>query len=96
MKKRTIVLILLMLILIAAAALFHSHNQYLLLQGEVDAPEVIVTSKAKGRVMERHVERGDDVKQGQLLLTLKALNCKHSMKLREQQETKPKHNLTNL
>ncbi|MDD9339683.1 HlyD family secretion protein [Providencia heimbachae] len=72
MKKRTIVLILLMLILIAAAALFHSHNQYLLLQGEVDAPEVIVTSKAKGRVIERHVERGDDVKKGQLLLTLES------------------------
>lgn len=72
MKKRTIVLILLMLILIAAAALFHSHNQYLLLQGEVDAPEVIVTSKAKGRVIERHIERGDDVKKGQLLLTLES------------------------
>ena len=61
-----------MLILIAAAALFHSHNQYLLLQGEVDAPEVIVTSKAKGRVIDRHIERGDDVKQGQLLLTLES------------------------
>ncbi|HHR5827138.1 TPA: HlyD family secretion protein [Providencia alcalifaciens] len=72
MKKRTIILILLMLILIAAAALFHSHNQFLLLQGEVDAPEVIVTSKAKGRVMERHVERGDDVKKGQLLITLES------------------------
>ncbi|WP_368884593.1 HlyD family secretion protein [Providencia vermicola] len=70
MKKRTIALILLMLILIAAAALFHSHNQFLLLQGEVDAPEVMVTSKAKGRVIERHVERGDDVQKGQLLLTL--------------------------
>lgn len=72
MKKRTIALILLMLILIAAAALFHSHNQFLLLQGEVDAPEVMVTSKAKGRVIERHVERGDDVKKGQLLLTLES------------------------
>lgn len=61
-----------MLILIAAAALFHSHNQFLLLQGEVDAPEVMVTSKAKGRVIERHVERGDDVKKGQLLLTLES------------------------
>ncbi|WP_272526023.1 HlyD family secretion protein [Providencia sp. PROV189] len=71
MKKRTIALILLMLILIAAA-LFHSHNQFLLLQGEVDAPEVMVTSKAKGRVIERHVERGDDVKKGQLLLTLES------------------------
>ncbi|HEF8771755.1 HlyD family secretion protein [Providencia manganoxydans] len=72
MKKRTIALILLMLILIAAAALFHSHNQFLLLQGEVDAPEVMVTSKAKGRVIERHVERGDDVKKGQLLITLES------------------------
>ncbi|MEQ4620734.1 efflux RND transporter periplasmic adaptor subunit [Providencia vermicola] len=72
MKKRTIALILLMLILIAAAALFHSHNQFLLLQGEVDAPEVMVTSKAKGRVIERHVERGDDVQKGQLLLTLES------------------------
>lgn len=53
-----------MLILIALAVLFRAHNQYLLLQGEVDAPEVIVASKAKGRVIERHIERGDDVKKG--------------------------------
>lgn len=72
MKKRTIALILLMLILIATAALFYSHNQYLLLQGEVDAPEVIVASKAKGRVTERHIERGDDVKKGQLLVSLES------------------------
>lgn len=63
MKKRAIYLILLMLILIALAVLFRAHNQYLLLQGEVDAPEVIVASKAKGRVIERHIERGDDVKK---------------------------------
>ncbi len=72
MRKRTIALILLMLILIATAALFYSHNQYLLLQGEVDAPEVIVASKAKGRVTERHIERGDDVKKGQLLVSLES------------------------
>lgn len=59
-----------MLILIALAVLFRAHNQYLLLQGEVDAPEVIVASKAKGRVIERHIERGDDVKAGQLMITL--------------------------
>ena len=70
MKKRAIYLILLMLILIALAVLFRAHNQYLLLQGEVDAPEVIVASKAKGRVIERHIERGDDVKAGQLMITL--------------------------
>lgn len=72
MKKRTIYLILLMLILIALAVLFRAHNQYLLLQGEVDAPEVIVASKAKGRVIERHIERGDDVKAGQLMITLES------------------------
>ncbi len=70
MKKRTIFLILLMLVLIAMAALFRAHNQYLLLQGEVDAPEVIVASKAKGRVIDRLIERGDDVKQGQTLIRL--------------------------
>ncbi|MBG3020959.1 HlyD family secretion protein [Proteus sp. WDL240414] len=72
MKKRAIYLILLMLILIALAILFRAHNQYLLLQGEVDAPEVIVASKAKGRVIERYIERGDDVKAGQLMITLES------------------------
>lgn len=72
MKKRAIYLILLMLILIALAILFRAHNQYLLLQGEVDAPEVIVASKAKGRVIECHIERGDDVKAGQLMITLES------------------------
>ncbi|WP_368888000.1 HlyD family secretion protein [Proteus columbae] len=72
MKKRAIYLILLMLILIALAILFRAHNQYLLLQGEVDAPEVIVASKAKGRVIERHIERGDDVKARQLMITLES------------------------
>ncbi len=60
-----------MLILIAAAALLHSITNIYCYR-EVDAPEVIVTSKAKGRVIERHIERGDDVKQGQLLLTLES------------------------
>ena len=52
----------------------------MLLQGEVDAPEVVVTSKATGRVIERHIERGDDVKQGQLLLTLESpeLNAQYA------------------
>ncbi len=54
------------------AILFRAHNSDLLLQGEVDAPEVIVSSKAKGRVIERLVERGDDVKAGQLLIKLES------------------------
>ncbi|ERH73636.1 HlyD family secretion protein [Serratia marcescens] len=70
MKKKTLFTLLLMMVAIALAILFRAHNQDLLLQGEVDAPEVIVTSKAKGRVVERLIERGDDVKSGQLIIQL--------------------------
>lgn len=72
MKKKTLFTLLLVVVVISMAVLFRAHNQNLLLQGEVDAPEVIVSSKAKGRVIERHVERGDDVKAGQLLITLES------------------------
>lgn len=70
MKKKTLFTLLLMLAAIALAILFRAHNQDLLLQGEVDAPEVIVASKAKGRVVERLIERGDDVKSGQLIIQI--------------------------
>ncbi|HGM5603180.1 TPA: HlyD family secretion protein [Serratia marcescens] len=70
MKKKTLFTLLLMLAAFALAILFRAHNQDLLLQGEVDAPEVIVASKAKGRVVERLIERGDDVKSGQLIIQL--------------------------
>ncbi|CAI0764429.1 putative efflux pump membrane fusion protein [Serratia entomophila] len=70
MKKKTLFTLLLMVVAIALAVLFRAHNQDLLLQGEVDAPEVIVASKAKGRVVERLIERGDDVKSGQLMIQL--------------------------
>ncbi|HEJ7918096.1 HlyD family secretion protein [Serratia marcescens] len=70
MKKKTLFTLLLMMVAIALAVLFRAHNQDLLLQGEVDAPEVIVASKAKGRVVERLIERGDDVKSGQLIIQL--------------------------
>ncbi|MDX7986824.1 HlyD family efflux transporter periplasmic adaptor subunit [Xenorhabdus sp. 12] len=70
MKKRTLFTILLIIFLIAMAVLFHSKNQELLLQGEVDAPEVIVSSKASGRVIQLHVNRGDDIKAGQLMVSL--------------------------
>lgn len=70
MNKKTLFTLLLVVIAIAMAVLFRSHNQDLLLQGEVDAPEVIVASKAKGRVVERLIERGDDVKAGQVMIKL--------------------------
>lgn len=70
MKKQSIITLLFIITVVALAILFRAHNQYVLLQGEVDAPEVLVTSKAKGRVIERYFERGDDVKAGQLLMKL--------------------------
>lgn len=54
----------------ALAILIRANNQHIILQGEVDAPQVVVVSKAKGRVIERYVERGDDVKAGQPLIKL--------------------------
>ncbi len=72
MNKKIILTVLLMIAVVSLAIFFRAQNQGLLLQGEVDAPEVIVASKAKGRVVERLVERGDDVKAGQLLLKLDA------------------------
>lgn len=72
MKKQSIITLLFIVVVVALAILFRAHNQYILLQGEVDAPEVIVTSKAKGRVIERYAERGDDVIAGQLLMKLDA------------------------
>ncbi|WP_114192196.1 HlyD family secretion protein [Edaphovirga cremea] len=72
MKKKTLFTLLLVVVIISMAILFRANNQDLLLQGEVDAPQVIVASKAKGRVIERHVERGDDVQAGQLLMTLES------------------------
>ncbi len=65
--------LLLMIVAIAMAILFRAHNQNVLLQGEVDAPEVIVASKAKWRVIKRLLERGDNVKGGQLLIQLDSM-----------------------
>ncbi|MBJ7222604.1 MULTISPECIES: HlyD family secretion protein [unclassified Brenneria] len=70
MNKKTRFTLLLVVAAIALAVLFRANNQDILLQGEVDAPEVIVSSKASGRVTEHHVRRGDDVKSGQLLISL--------------------------
>lgn len=61
---------LLMIVVIAMAILFRAHNQDVLLQYKVDAPEVIVASKAKVLVVECLVERSDNVKGGQLLIQL--------------------------
>lgn len=72
MNKKTFFTLLVVVLMVALAIFFRARNQDLLLQGEVDAPEVIVTSKAKGRIVERLVERGDDVKAGQVMLKMEA------------------------
>lgn len=61
---------LLILLIISITLYLRLHSQPVLLQGEVDATHVIVSSKAKGRVETLHVRRGDDVRQGDLLITL--------------------------
>lgn len=70
MTKRVWITLLVIALAVALAVMFRAHSHKILLQGEVDAPEVIVTSKAKGRLITRHVERGDDVEAEQVLMTL--------------------------
>lgn len=72
MSKKIIFTVLVMIAIVSLAVFFRVQDQDLLLQGEVDAPEVIVASKAKGRLLERLVERGDDVKAGQVIMRLDA------------------------
>lgn len=72
MKKSVFFTLLIIVLGIGLAVLFRAHNHDLLLQGEVDATEVIVSSKAKGRVMDKRVRRGDDVTVGQPLIVLDA------------------------
>lgn len=70
MKAWKLITPFLILLIIAATLYLRLHNPPLLLQGEVDATQVIVSSKAKGRVQILHVKRGDSVKAGDLLVTL--------------------------
>lgn len=70
MNKRTFIIIALIVILISMTILIRSHNNQLILQGEVDAPNVSISSKAKGRVQVINVNRGDDVKPNQIVITL--------------------------
>ncbi len=72
MKKSAFFTLLIIVSGTALAVLLRAHHHDLLLQGEVDATEVIVSSKAKGRVVEKRVQRGDDVHAGQLLIVLDA------------------------
>ncbi|BDH47525.1 hypothetical protein TUM12370_35690 [Salmonella enterica subsp. enterica serovar Choleraesuis] len=70
MNKKILFTLLIVAVAIALAVMFHARDANLLLQGEVDAHEVIISSKAKGRVVERLVRHGDDVVVGQPLIRL--------------------------
>lgn len=72
MNKKTLFTLIIVAVVTALAVMFHARDANLLLQGEVDAHEVIVSSKAKGRVVERYVRHGDDVTVGQPLMKLEA------------------------
>ncbi|WP_392566530.1 efflux RND transporter periplasmic adaptor subunit [Utexia brackfieldae] len=70
MNKKIFFVLLLMILAVAMTILIRAYNSDLVLQGEVDAPQVNVASKAKGRVINIHVNRGDDVQENDLLITL--------------------------
>lgn len=70
MNKKIFAVIILIVLTISMTILIRSHNSDLLLQGEVDAPNVNLSSKVRGRVLSIHVNRGDNVKVGDILITL--------------------------
>lgn len=70
MNKKIFTVVLFVVLTISMTILIRSHNSDLVLQGEVDAPNVNLSSKARGRVEVIHVNRGDNVKEGDILITL--------------------------
>lgn len=70
MNKKIFAVVLLVIVTISMTILIRSHNSDLILQGEVDAPNVNLSSKARGKVEAIHVNRGDDVKAGDIVITL--------------------------
>lgn len=70
MNKKIFAVIIIIVLTISMTILIRSHNSDLLLQGEVDAPNVNLSSKVRGRVQSIHVNRGDNVKVGDILITL--------------------------
>lgn len=72
MNKKIFAVILLIVITISMTVLIRSRNSELVLQGEVDAPSVNISSKGHGRVKFIYVTRGDDIKSGDQLVTLES------------------------
>lgn len=57
-------------IIVAITLFLRLHRDPLLLQGEVDATTVTIASKAHGRVAQLHVQRGDALAEGDLLVSI--------------------------
>ncbi|WP_392558957.1 HlyD family secretion protein [Orbus mooreae] len=72
MNKKIFAVIVLIVITISLTILIRAHNSQLILQGEVDAPSVNISSKGHGRVKLIHVNRGEDIKFGDTLITLES------------------------
>ncbi|TBL66448.1 HlyD family secretion protein [Hafnia alvei] len=97
MKRRELTIVvsvvIFFIVVIAISLLFRAYSSDVWLQGEVDAPEVIVSSKAKGRVIDRFVQRGDDVVKGQNLISLESPELVSQLKKYEALRDQAKSNL---
>lgn len=70
MNKNTVFASLSVIFIIALTIVIRSYTSDLLLQGEADARQVIVSSKASGQVKKIYVQRGDNVQAGDTVLEL--------------------------
>lgn len=93
MNKKIFAVVLLVIVTISMTILIRSHNSDLILQGEVDAPNVNLSSKARGKVKAIHVNRGDDVKAGDIVITLDSPELLAQVKAAQAQRDQAKSQL---
>lgn len=93
MNKKIFAVVLLVIVTISMTILIRSHNSDLILQGEVDAPNVNLSSKARGKVEAIHVNRGDDVKAGDIVITLDSPELLAQVKAAQAQRDQAKSQL---
>lgn len=93
MNKKIFAVVLLVIVTISMTILIRSHNSDLILQGEVDAPNVNLSSKARGKVEAIHVNRGDSVKAGDVVITLDSPELLAQVKAAQAQRDQAKSQL---
>lgn len=93
MNKKIFAVVLLVIVTVSMTILIRSHNSDLILQGEVDAPNVNLSSKARGKVEAIHVNRGDDVKAGDIVITLDSPELLAQVKAAQAQRDQAKSQL---